>query len=155
MLDGHERSRQGIAMTRRSMALALLAWFAVSPALAAHDVPAEPTVEAFIEPRSGQLLVLLRVPTVALVDASLPRLVDGTLNASELEPVLRLVAAAVADNLEIRKGDTALARPTIRVAASPLSDRSFSTFASAIEHLGAARNQPIESFTETEAFVDI
>ncbi len=142
-------------MTRRVIMMAIAAWIGVPGALAAHAVPPEPTVEAFIHPQPGQLLVLLRLPTVALVDASLPRLVDGTLNATALEPALRLVAAAVADNLEFRKGDITLARPSIRVAASPLSDRSFTTFASAIEHVRAAPNQPIESFAETEAFVDI
>ena len=142
-------------MTRRSTVLAIVAWIAVAPTLAAHDVPSEPAVEAFIAPGPGQLLVLLRVPTVALVDAGLPRLADGTLNASGLEPALLLVATAVADNLEIRKSDTALARPSIRVAASPLSDRSFSTFADAVEHFQAVRNQPIESPAETEAFIDI
>jgi HupE / UreJ protein len=128
---------------------------ALSTALSAHDVPPEPTVDAFIQSQPGRLLVLLRVPTAVLVDASLPRLVDGTLSADGLREALGLVGASIADNLEVRHADAALARPAITPAVSPLSDRSFATFSGAVESFSARRTRPIEALAATEAFVDL
>ncbi|PYR34786.1 MAG: hypothetical protein DMF90_15925 [Acidobacteria bacterium] len=141
-------------MTRYSMVPVAIALIALSTALSAHEVPPEPTVEAFIQPQPDRLLVLLRVPTAVLVDASLPRLTDGTLNAEGLGQALSLVGASIADNLEVRHADAALARPAISSVVSPLSDRSFATFSGALESFSARRTQPIEALG-TEAFVDL
>jgi hypothetical protein len=128
---------------------------ALSTALSAHEVPPEPTVDAFIQSQPGRLLVLLRVPTAVLVDASLPRLADGTLNADRLREALGLVGASIADNLEVRHADAVLARPAISSVVSPLSDRSFATFSGAVESFSARRTRPIEALAATEAFVDL
>ena len=89
--------RAGLAL------IALLASVGVLAPLAAHEVAQEAVVQMFVQPQDDQLIVLLRLPTVLLADAGLPRLSSGHLDISSIGDPLRLVAADVADNLEVRQ----------------------------------------------------
>lgn len=137
---------------------AIIAFFAtVGPTrpVVAHEVTQELVVQMFVQPQSERLTVLLRVPTALLADAGLPRSSDGRLDVAALPEPLRLVAADVADTLEVRQADVTLSRPKAIALVSPSSDLSFATFSSALTHLRSAR-QPAESVTaEAEAFVDL
>lgn len=154
----HSPDDAGRARTvrRRALALAaLLAWGVPLAELSAHEVPAEQTIEAFLQPQGDRLVVLIRLPTTVLVDASLPRLANGDLNLTALEQQLRLIAADVADNLEIRQADATLARPSATAVVSRLSDPAFATFSSALTHLRTTRLPLEHPIAEPQVFVDL
>ena len=91
---------------RTTLALmAILASVGALSPLGAHEVAKEAVVQMFVQPQGEQLIVLLRLPTVLLADAGLPRLSSGHLDIPAIGEPLRLVAADVADNLEVRQAD--------------------------------------------------
>ena len=64
--------------------------------------------------QGNQLVVTLQVPAVVAGDARLPGLLKGTGTAA-LQDQLRIVAAGIAHNLDVRQGDITLADPTVTV----------------------------------------
>ena len=64
-----------------------------------------------VQPRASELVVRLHVPAAALADADLPRLQDGRLDAAAADASLRIVAADIARNLDVRQDDAPLAMP--------------------------------------------
>ena len=143
----------GVARRPAVALITLLALAVLTVRLSAHVVPVEQTVEMFVQPQGDQLIVLLRLPTTVLSDADLPRLANGDLDLSAMDGPLRLVAAEVAGNLEMRQAGVTLSRPTATAVASRSADTSFATLATALAHLAAVNTaQPI---AEQEAFVDL
>jgi hypothetical protein len=97
-------------MKGSTIRLAALTCLIASATVRAHDV-FEQVVEMLVQPRGDRMLVRVHAPATVLVYARLPYLEDGTLNVAALDGPLRMVAADVARNLDIRQGDTALAPP--------------------------------------------
>jgi hypothetical protein len=127
-------------------ALAALALAWPSPA-AAHDVPADVTVQAFLKPEGSRLRLLVRAPLAALRDVDYPTRGPGYLDLARVEPSLRQAASVwIADEIELYEDDVRLSPPRIVAARVSLpSDRSFGGYEEAAAHLTAA---PLPSETE-------
>jgi hypothetical protein len=76
-----------------------------------HEVPVEQPVEMTIRPADNRLLVGMHIPATLLGEAKLPRGDDGLLDAAAIDPLLPVIAAETARNLDFRQGDAALPPP--------------------------------------------
>src|ERR1700716_4372540 len=75
-------------MRRRSMALAVLAC-AVTSSAAAHDIPSDVKINAFIKPDGNKLELLIRVPLAAMIEVDFPTRGPGYLEISRADDALR------------------------------------------------------------------
>jgi hypothetical protein len=104
---------------------------------AAHDIPADATIQMFVRPAGAHLQLLVRVPLKAIRDLEFPERPDGYLDVEKLTPLLADAAKVwIADFVAIQEGDTRLPNP--RIAATQLSldsDRSFASFDAALHHV--------------------
>jgi HupE/UreJ protein len=117
-------------------ALAVLA-FALPRTAAAHDVPADVMVQAFVKPEGRRLHLLVRVPLSAMRDVSYPTRGPGYLDLARVDAPLRdAVRLWIADALELQENDVRLPAPRIAaVRVSLPSDRSFGSYEEALAHL--------------------
>ena len=108
---------------------------------AAHDIPVDVTVQAYIKPAGERLQLLVRVPLKAMRDVDYPRRTGGYLDLARASPALREAAALwIADNLQLYENDRLIASPNIVDARISLeTDKSFATFEGALAHLKAPR----------------
>jgi hypothetical protein len=109
--------------------------------VAAHEIPGDVTIQAWLKPEGQRLRVLVRVPLVAMRDMNYPTRGDktlGVLDLSRAESLLRDAATLwVGEAIDVYEGDTRLPRPTL-VAVHPSlpSDRSFtSSYDEALAHV--------------------
>jgi hypothetical protein len=112
-------------------------WLALAPAAAAHDIPNDVTVRAFLKPEGQRLQLLVRVPMSALRDARRPTRGPGYIDFARVGSSLRTVAKVwLADDLLVYEDDEPLGSPTlVAVRLSLPSDRSFGTYDEALAHL--------------------
>jgi hypothetical protein len=94
-------------------AMAIACWLAP---ISAHEVIVEQIVDMRIENQGSQLVVTLRVPAAVAGDSRLPALLKGTETAGQRDQ-LRVVAADIAHNLDVRQGSVTLADPIITARA--------------------------------------
>jgi hypothetical protein len=127
-------------------ALAAVAFALPSPA-AAHDVPTDVTVQAFVKPEGRRLHLLVRVPLGALRDVDYPTRGPGYLDLSRADASLREAAGLwIAGALSIYEDDVPLPPPRIAaVRVSLPSDRSFGSYDEALAHV---TGPPLPSDTE-------
>lgn len=104
---------------------------------AAHDIPNDATVQAFVKPADHSLQLLVRVPLKAIRDLDFPEQPGGALDIERLVPILPGAAALwIAQAMEIHEGDELLRDPRIAaVQVSLESDRSFASFDLALAHV--------------------
>ena len=119
----------------RFLTLALV--LAIPAAASAHDIPADVTVQVFVQPGGQQLHMLVRVPLRAMRDIDFPTRGNGFLDLARADPYLRdAVTLWIANSLEIYEGEARLASPReIRAIVSLPSDRSFVSFDTAAAHI--------------------
>lgn len=99
------------------------------------DLPPEITLEGYIKPEDGHLRQLVRIPLVFLQPFNLPKRGPGYIDLAKVDQVLRVAAAAAAEQIQLRE-DGALLVPTVReTRISVLSDRSFQSYDAALAHL--------------------
>jgi hypothetical protein len=114
---------------------------------AAHDIPADVRVAAFLRPEGQQLQLLVRVPMGAMNEVDLPLRGPGYLDLARADAALRVAAELwLVDNLMLYEDGRALPRPTlasVRVALA--ADRAFATWD---EALALQRAAPIAPTTE-------
>ena len=121
---------------------ALTALALVLPSCAeAHDIPTDVTVNAFVKPDGQHLVLLVRVPLKAMRDVDFPKRGAGTLDLARADAALRNAAALwISDSVELYEGldgnEARLAAPQIvEVRVSLESDRSFTSYESALAHV--------------------
>ena len=123
----------GLRLARFVPALILLA----PSAGLAHDIPADVTVQVLFKPTGNQLQLIVRVPLKAMRDVELPLRGPGYLDLARVGALLPDAATLWISNfLDVYEDDTRLRKP--HVAASRISlesDRSFTSFDTAIAHL--------------------
>ncbi|WP_157898976.1 HupE/UreJ family protein [Luteitalea pratensis] len=122
-------------LTLVGVLFALLVW-AGRPA--AHDLPADVVVHAFVKPEGQRLRVLVRVPLEAMRDVDYPtRGPEGLLDLTRIDRALADATSLwLVPAFEIREADTTLARPRIASARISLpSDRSFVSYEQALAHV--------------------
>src|SRR5213596_97497 len=104
---------------------------------AAHDIPNDVTVYAFVKPDGERLHLLVRVPLKAMRYVDYPRRGAGLLDLALADAALRNAATLwIADNVELYENDRRLASPRVADARVSLeSDRSFASYEQALAHL--------------------
>ena len=117
-------------------ALAVLA-VVLLPA-AAHDIPNDVLVQAFLRPSDDRLHLLVRVPLRAIRDVVFPERGPGYLDLERAAPLLPDAAVLwISDFVELYEGPDPLPKRP-RVAATRLSlesDRSFASYEEALAHV--------------------
>lgn len=117
--------------------------FTVLPAASqADDVPLSVAVQAYIKPEGNTLTVLLRVPMDALGEVDFPtRGVPGSLIFSEADSALETATNVyILNALQFFEDDRMLEEKSLeRVRVSLPSDRSFNSYAQAIENVNKDR----------------
>ncbi len=122
---------------RAIIALALLG----AVTCAAHEIPSDVRVQAFVKPEGRTLQLLMRVPLTAMREVDIPKRGPGFLDLARADAALRNAANLwLADNIDIYEGATKLAYPRVIDARVSLpSDKSFASFADARAHLAGPR----------------
>ena len=145
----------------RSAALAL--WCAVACCLgpcleaSAHDIPNDVKLLVLVKPEARQLTLLVRVPMAALREIDIPLRPGGFIDLGRAEPALRESAAVwLLDNLALFEEGQPLPRPTIvQTRISLASDRSFTDYGRALEHLSAPRIAESEQLYWNQQLLDV
>src|SRR5712691_11026162 len=109
-------------MRHRLAALAMLLCAAASSA-AAHDIPTDVKINAFIKPSGNRLELLIRVPLAAMIEVDFPKRGPGYLDIPRADEALRNAAKLyLIDNFIVTENDVALPAPRIlyaRVSLAP------------------------------------
>ena len=122
---------------RRAALFALLV-FVVWPAHpAAHDIPVDVLIQAFVRPSGNTMQVLVRAPLAAMRDVDYPRRGEEFVDLSRADEAFRNAATLwIANGLAVYEEGAWLGRPRVAaVRASLPSDRSFESFDAALGHL--------------------
>jgi len=111
--------------------------FLPMPRLAAHDIPSDVTVRAFVRPEGDRLHLVVRVPLVAMRDVLFPTRGPGYLDLGNLDQRLRDAATLwIANGVTLFEEDQPLPAPRVMAARVSLpSDRSFGTYEEARAHI--------------------
>jgi uncharacterized membrane-anchored protein YitT (DUF2179 family) len=117
-------------MSRRISALLLVL---VVPALAAtraaaHDVPGEMRLHAFLKPEGKRLHVLVRVPLALLLNLDLPKRGPGYIDLARIDEALPRAVAATDKDLEFFEDGRRLVLATWSARISTPSDRAFDSY---------------------------
>ena len=125
--------------------LALL--LAVAGPAAAHDIPSDVRIQAFVKPEGQHLYVLVRVPLGAMNEVDLPLRGPGYLDLARADAALRVAARLwFVDNLTLYADGQPLAAPALAATRVSLAaDRSFASWDEAMAHL---RSPPISPGTD-------
>jgi len=127
---------RGVAV---SLAAALIA--VVPLRAAAHDIPTDVRVSAFVKPDGQRLSLLIRVPLKSMREVDYPRRGAGLLDLASADAALRNAAALwIADNIELYENDARLEPPRLVDARVSLeSDKSFASYEQALAHVTGPR----------------
>jgi hypothetical protein len=108
---------------------------------AAHDIPADVRINAFVKPAGNRLELLIRVPLAAMIEAEFPTHGAGFIDISRANEALRNAARLyLIGSITITEDDVALPEPRIVAARVSLaSDRSFTSYERARAHLEVPR----------------
>lgn len=123
----------------RCLIVALAATLIVASSAAAHDIPSDGKINAFVVPAGERLELLIRVPLAAMIEADIPTREGGYLDLSRAGEALRNAARLhLIDNITLYENGAPLPPPRIRHARVALaSDRSFTSYDEARAHLEA------------------
>jgi hypothetical protein len=118
-----------------------LLFLALALSAAAHDIPNDVRVQAFVKPAGQRLQLLARVPLAAMTEVDFPKRGPGYLDLAHADPALRHAATLwIADNIDIYEGETRLEYPRlVEVRVSLPSDRSFASYEEALAHVKGSR----------------
>lgn len=123
----------------RSIACAVVALTGFVVPCAAHDIPNELRVHAFMRAEGERLQVLVRVPLALLLNLDLPKRGNGYLDLPSVDRQLSRVIAATAEDLAFYEDGERLTplRGEARIALP--SDKSFQTYEQALASIRGAR----------------
>src|SRR5258708_17247506 len=130
------------SLMRRVTFSLIAALIAVVPLrAAAHDIPTDVRVSAFVKPDGQRLNLLIRVPLKAMREVDYPRRGAGLLDLARADGALRNAATLwIADNIDLYEGDRRLTYPRIVDARVSLeSDKSFASYDEALAHVTGPR----------------
>ena len=124
---------------------------------AAHDVPTDVLVQAFIKPDGQRLNVLVRVPLRAILDVDIPKRGPGYLDLSRAEPSLREGATGwIAGSIELYEEAARLTdERIIAVRVSLPSDPSFRSYEEALTHIQSAPLPPNTELYWDQGMLDV
>lgn len=111
--------------------------FALSYSAAAHDIPSDVTVQAFVKPEGERLRLLVRAPLRVCRDVDFPKRGPGYLDLARADASLRDAATLwISDAIQLYEGDRRLSNPSVvETRVSLESDRSFASYEEALAHI--------------------
>lgn len=147
-------------MSRGILSLIILATVLVAMGpydAAAHDVPTDVLVQAFVKPEGQRLNVLVRVPLRAILDVDIPKRGPGYLDLARAEPSLREGATGwIAGSIELYEEATRLTGERIvAVRVSLPSDPSFRSYEEALKHIQGAPLPPNTELYWDQGMLDV
>jgi len=109
--------------------------------VAAHEIPNDVRINAFVRPAGKTLELLLRVPLAAMIEIDFPTRGPGYLVLSRADETLRDAAKLyLIDNISVTANEALLPAPRLVAALVSLpSDRSFASFEQARTHVTGPR----------------
>jgi hypothetical protein len=124
-------------MPRIFVALLATLYLFFPSSAAAHDIPNDVIVQAFVRSQGNRLHLLVRVPLKAMRDINFPERAPGYLDLRRVGDVLPGAATLwIADFIEVFEGDSRLSKPQILATRISLpSDRSFASYEDALAHI--------------------
>ena len=135
---------------------AALVVFSLHATLSAHDIPDEIVVQSYVRPQQNQLQVLLRVPLIAITEASLPKDGTGYLAMQYLDPALREAANQIANGVVLLEGDQRLTGyDMVNARISLPSDRSFESYERALGRVRGAKLPDTTQIYYNQGFLDL
>lgn len=137
MTQLHRRATRPAVMALGLSALVLTACITV----AAHDIPNDVTVQAFLKPEGQRLHLLVRVPLRACRDVDFPTRGPGYLDLARADASLRDAATTwISDNVELYEEAARLENLNVISARVSLeSDRSFGSYEEALARVTGPR----------------
>jgi len=125
----------------RSAAIAAALIGAIAWSAAAHDIPSDVKVNAFVKPAGSKLELLIRIPMAAMIEADFPLRGPGYLDLAHADEALRsAVKLTLIDNITVYENDAPLPAPRIVDARVSLaSDKSFASYEQARAHVAGPR----------------
>jgi hypothetical protein len=124
---------------------------------AAHEIPRDATVHAFVRPHGQRLELMLRAPLGVIRDIAFPEDAQGYLLVESLEAHLpSLVAAQIGSTIELYEEGRRLDLP--RVAATQVSlesDRSFTSFDEALAHVTGPKLRNDAKVVWNQVYLDV
>jgi hypothetical protein len=110
---------------------------AVALGAAAHDIPTDVKINAFVKPAGKQVELLIRVPLAAMIEADIPTSGPGYLDLSRVgDAMLNAAKLHLIDNITVYENGAPLPPPRILYARVSLaSDRSFTSYERARAHV--------------------
>lgn len=143
---------------RPVIVLACLAMIAAWPGSApSHEIPSDVTVRLIVRPGGDRLELLVRAPLESMQDITFPTTGPGYLDIGRAEQQLRDAAMRwLRNDIELFENGSRLPLPElIAVRASIPSDRSFTEYALAREHLLGAPLQASIELPWQQALLDV
>ena len=131
--------------------------FLLASAVAAHDIPRDATVHAFIRPSGQHLQLVLRAPLGVIRDIAFPENAKGYLQVESLYPQLpSLVAAQIGSPIELYENGRRLPLPRVAgIQISLESDRSFEFFDQALAHISGPKLNSDANVVWSQVYLDI
>lgn len=151
------RPKRAEAAWRRAAAIIAVLVAALGWGAAAHEIPADIRINAFVKPAGSRLELLIRVPLAAMQETELPLRGQGFIDVSRADEALRNAARLyLIDNITITEDDVALPAPRIVAARVSLaSDRSFTSHERARAHMDAPRLPDNLDLTWDQQLLDV
>jgi hypothetical protein len=108
---------------------------------AAHDIPTDVKINAFVKPAGKRLELLIRVPLAAMIEVDIPTRGPGYLDLSRADDALHdATKLYLIDNIIVYENGAPLPPPRILYARVSLaSDRSFMSYEQARAHVEGPR----------------
>ena len=123
----------------------------------AHEIPADVTIQAFVQPAGGTLRMLIRVPLLSMRDYDFPVRDPGYLEIAEADVLVRESAEVwIADYISMLENEEALGRPivaAVRVAIP--GDRAFLTWEGALANVRSDRLSDGIELPPQQAMLDV
>jgi hypothetical protein len=137
--------------------LSRLLFFALAPALLAHDIPVDVTAQVWIRPSGSVAQMLFRVPLQSVRDVQFPETADGYLDVDRLMPLMPGAAkVTLLDALDLYEGEAKVeGARVVATQVSLASDRSFESFAGALARVRAARPSSGERLHWNQVMLDV
>ena len=128
----------------------------IAPA-AAHDIPNDVTVQAFVKPEGHVLHILMRLPLKAVTDIEFPHRERDFVDLAKVDRSLRDAATiALSNNMDIFEGDRLVLNPRIVSARMSLdSDRSFGSYDAALAHVTGPPLPPQTNIYWEQGILDV
>jgi hypothetical protein len=144
-------------MIGRLIGAALALTLGLGAKAAAHEIPTDVRVQAFLEPKGDRLRLLVRVPLAAMRDMTVPMNPLGYLDLARVDSVLRDAAILwISDYVELYEGEERLENPTLVAARVSLpSDRSFDSYESALAHVEGPALPPETEIYWAQGLLDV